>query len=99
MYDTEGNNVMAGAVPVIPGNFKEARSPNESFIFPYTPGAGTPDDFYEAAATQAFYTTNMLHDLYYLLGFTPAAGNYQKDNNDEGGRGNDPVQVNLQTGE
>ncbi|CAI6092755.1 unnamed protein product [Clonostachys chloroleuca] len=97
MYDTEGNNVMAGAVPVIPGNFKEARSPNESFIFPYTPDARTPDDSYEAAVTQAFYTTNMLHDLYYLLGFTPAAGNYQKDNNGEGGRGNDPVQVNLQT--
>ncbi|CAH0032445.1 unnamed protein product [Clonostachys rhizophaga] len=38
----------------------------------------------------------MLHDLYYILGFTPEAGNFQMNNNDEGGQGNDAVTVNVQ---
>lgn len=97
-YITEGNNIAAGAAPQNPGSFHTAKSFNGSFIFPYVPDEVAPFDTYEAAVTQAFYTTNMLHDLYYILGFTPAAGNYQKDNNGEGGLGNDHVQVVLQAG-
>jgi extracellular elastinolytic metalloproteinase len=93
-YETWGNNVEAGAWPV--AQVLPAESPNGTFVYEYEPDAKPPFDTYMAGVTQAFYITNMLHDLYYLLGFTPAAGNYQKNNNGEGGAGNDPVRVLLQ---
>jgi extracellular elastinolytic metalloproteinase len=65
-------------------------------VFDYVPDGGAPVDFRDAAVTQAFYTTNMLHDLYYLFGFTPAAGNFQLSNGEEGGKANDPVDVLIQ---
>uniref|UniRef100_A0A8H7TNX4 Extracellular metalloproteinase n=1 Tax=Bionectria ochroleuca TaxID=29856 RepID=A0A8H7TNX4_BIOOC len=95
-YDTTGNKVVVGAHPTLLGGQHPATSPNEYFIFPYVPDTGTLWDFYEAGVTQAFYVTNMLHDLYYILGFTPEAGNFQMNNNGEGGLGNDAVRVNVQ---
>ncbi|VUC31150.1 unnamed protein product [Clonostachys rosea] len=95
-YDTTGNNVVVGAHPTLLGGQHPATSPNESFVFPYVPDTGSLWDFYEAGVTQAFYVTNMLHDLYYILGFTPEAGNFQIDNNDEGGLGDDAVRINVQ---
>lgn len=38
----------------------------------------------------------MYHDLLYILGFTPAAGNFQVSNNGEGGVEGDPVRVLIQ---
>ncbi|KAK7229231.1 hypothetical protein V2G26_001401 [Clonostachys chloroleuca] len=81
IYDTTGNNVVVGAHSTVLGGQHPAKSPNESFIFPYVPDIGTLWDFYEAGVTQAFYVTNMLHDLYYILDFTPEAGNFQMNNN------------------
>ncbi|CAI6035905.1 unnamed protein product, partial [Clonostachys chloroleuca] len=96
IYDTTGKNVVVGAHSTVLGGQHPAKSPNESFIFPYVPDIGTLWDFYEAGVTQAFYVTNMLHDLYYILDFTPEAGNFQMNNNGEGGLGNDAVRINVQ---
>jgi extracellular elastinolytic metalloproteinase len=83
---TEGNNVWAGALFANETTpfYHNARSDTGSFEFDYIPDGGEPIDFYAAAVTQTFYIANMLHDLFYLMGFTPAAGNYQIDTNGEG---------------
>ncbi|CAE6527032.1 unnamed protein product [Rhizoctonia solani] len=48
--------------------------------------------------TQLFYTSNMVHDLYYRYGFDEPAGNFQQDNFGQGGRGNDAIIANAQSG-
>ncbi|KDN36400.1 hypothetical protein RSAG8_10854, partial [Rhizoctonia solani AG-8 WAC10335] len=48
--------------------------------------------------TQLFYTSNMVHDLYYRYGFDEPAGNFQQGNFGHGGRGNDAIIANTQSG-
>ncbi|XP_044724287.1 fungalysin metallopeptidase (M36) domain-containing protein [Hirsutella rhossiliensis] len=50
----------------------------------------------DAAIAQAFYTANKYHDLLYVLGFNEKAGNFQRNNSDKGGRGNDPIEIIVQ---
>ncbi|KAH6597053.1 hypothetical protein BASA50_004812 [Batrachochytrium salamandrivorans] len=50
-------------------------------------------------AVNAFYVTNMVHDVLYQYGFTELAGNYQKNNFDKGGKGEDSVIINVQNSE
>ncbi|MBI3952145.1 MAG: M36 family metallopeptidase, partial [Acidobacteria bacterium] len=45
----------------------------------------------DAATTNLFYHLNFMHDYLYNLGFNESAGNFQLDNFDRGGSGNDPV--------
>lgn len=91
---TYGNNVNS-AHYFQDGLVRFAHGEGGDFQFPYEPDTVNPDEQAEAAVTQAFYITNMLHDLYYILGFTPVAGNFQRDNADEGGKGNDPVEIRV----
>ncbi|MFO0555034.1 MAG: M36 family metallopeptidase [Polyangiaceae bacterium] len=51
-----------------------------------------------AGVTQAFYTTNWLHDRWYDAGFDEASGNAQQDNFGRGGLGADPLLVETQDG-
>ncbi|KAF8515168.1 Fungalysin metallopeptidase-domain-containing protein [Gautieria morchelliformis] len=48
--------------------------------------------------TQLFYTSNMVHDLYYRYGFDEKSGNFQQHNFGRGGRENDAVIANAQDG-
>jgi hypothetical protein len=50
------------------------------------------------AVQNLFYLTNRIHDILYRHGFNEAAGNFQSDNFDRGGRGGDPVQAESQDG-
>lgn len=52
----------------------------------------------DAALTQLFYYTNVLHDWLYDHGFDEASGNFQVDNFGRGGSGNDPVLAEAQDG-
>lgn len=61
-----------------------------SFMFTHDRNA-EPFDNKDAAITNLFYTCNMAHDLFYMLGFTEPAGNYQISNFGNGGRENDQV--------
>ncbi|KAJ1344763.1 hypothetical protein BSLG_010701 [Batrachochytrium salamandrivorans] len=45
----------------------------------------------------AFYVANMLHDITYQYGFTEKAGNFQKNNFGKGGKGKDPVIIDIQS--
>lgn len=53
----------------------------------------------DASTTNLFYMNNMMHDVWYQYGFTEAAGNFQVNNYDRGGVGNDQVWAFGQTGE
>ncbi|HLS46326.1 MAG TPA: M36 family metallopeptidase [Ornithinicoccus sp.] len=52
----------------------------------------------DAAVTQLFYYTNVMHDWLYGHGFDEASGNFQVDNFGRGGAGNDPVLAEAQDG-
>ncbi|KAK0130026.1 Fungalysin/Thermolysin Extracellular metalloproteinase 5 [Cadophora gregata f. sp. sojae] len=57
-----------------------------------------PKTYANASVTQLFYTSNLYHDLLYVLGFNEVAGNFQANNNGKGGLGGDPVTLNAQDG-
>lgn len=52
----------------------------------------------DAAITQLFYYTNVLHDWLYGHGFDEASGNFQVDNFGRGGSDGDPVLAEAQDG-
>lgn len=62
------------------------------FDFPYNP-ALAPADNKDAAVTNLFYTTNMMHDFLYVYGFDEQAGNYQENNYGKPGFANDLVRA------
>ncbi|KAI9463859.1 Fungalysin metallopeptidase-domain-containing protein [Boletus coccyginus] len=49
-----------------------------------------------ASVTQLFYTSNMIHDLFYRYGFTETAGNFQQYNFGEGGEEGDAIIADAQ---
>ncbi|KAI5864481.1 extracellular metallo proteinase 1 [Durotheca rogersii] len=91
---TAGNNADVGSVPIVAQVYAPT-SENLTFEYPYVPDTETGLTYRDAAVAQVFYTVNMHHDLLYILGFTPAAGNFQADNYGEGGRGYDAVRVRI----
>ena len=50
------------------------------------------------AIANLFYLNNVLHDKLYKHGFNEAAGNFQTNNFNKGGFGNDPVNAEAQDG-
>ncbi|MEO8428937.1 MAG: M36 family metallopeptidase, partial [Verrucomicrobiota bacterium] len=98
--ETRGNNVDAHTdrndddqadVPRPQGN------PKRVFDFPLDLKA-QPTTYTNAAVVNLFYLNNFMHDKLYDLGFTEAAGNFQNDNFNRGGQGNDAVQADGQDG-
>jgi hypothetical protein len=72
--------------------------PFRVFDFPMNLATDSPATYGAAAATQLFYWNNWMHDRLYELGFTEEAGNFQVDNFNRGGFGNDAVQADAQDG-
>nr|AJD23139.1 extracellular elastinolytic metalloproteinase [Onygena corvina] len=97
---TRGNNIAAQDNPdggeQWENNYRPD-SPELSFVYDYS-DSSSPADYKDFAITQLFYTTNVYHDVLYALGFTEAAGNFQTNNGDKGGRGNDMAICNAQDG-
>jgi hypothetical protein len=99
---TSGNNVNAFAQPSPTGDpaadihpeIRSGRILNYVYDFTAEPLA-TPTQS-KAAAVNAFFVTNWLHDWYYDSGFTEATGNAQADNFGRGGVGGDPLIVHAQ---
>ena len=72
-----------------------------NFDFKYGPGHNNsvqPKDYVNLTITQLFYTSNMVHDLFYRYGFDEASGNFQQHNFGRGGRDGDAVIANAQDG-
>jgi uncharacterized repeat protein (TIGR01451 family) len=58
----------------------------------------SPLTYGDASTVQLFYWCNWMHDQLYDLGFTEAAGNFQKDNFGRGGLGDDALEADAQDG-
>ncbi|KAI9218463.1 Fungalysin metallopeptidase-domain-containing protein [Blastocladiella britannica] len=67
-----------------------------SFDFSVNPADGNPKGSLDASLANAFYITNLAHDLYARYGFTEQAGNFQDVNFSGKGKGGDSVIVNVQ---
>ncbi|MCH8545746.1 MAG: M36 family metallopeptidase [Cryomorphaceae bacterium] len=89
---TRGNNVYA--YEDMNANNSPGYSPdggvNLSFIHPFNPNLSiVPNQ--DINITQLFYANNKAHDLFYHVGFTEDAGNFQFRNFGRGGQQNDNV--------
>ncbi|KAH6562504.1 hypothetical protein BASA60_011129 [Batrachochytrium salamandrivorans] len=89
---TEGNNAIA-----LSPSGKTTRSIRNGVFKTKFNSKEEPDTVANiaAAAVNLFYLTNIMHDISYQYGFTESAGNFQKDNFDLGGEGNDAVTINV----
>ncbi|WP_230379809.1 T9SS-dependent M36 family metallopeptidase [Kaistella gelatinilytica] len=95
---TRGNNVMAyddKASANAPGSYADGGA-GRAFDFPFilNDTAGNLN----AATTNLFYINNKIHDIFYRLGFTETARNFQAWNFSKGGAQNDYVQAESQDG-
>ncbi|MFS4482394.1 T9SS-dependent M36 family metallopeptidase [Hyunsoonleella sp. 2307UL5-6] len=57
-----------------------------------------PHTYLDVSTTNLFYLNNMLHDILYQHGFDEVSGNYQENNYDKGGLGEDYVLAQTQDG-
>ncbi|KAF5378931.1 hypothetical protein D9757_008746 [Collybiopsis confluens] len=106
---TIGNNVFAqenweGQNAYV-NNYRPDIGGASVYDFKYNPKKADSDEALEVArsyinatVTQLFYTSNMIHDLYYRYGFTEVTGNFQQYNFGRGGREGDAVITNAQDG-
>ncbi|KAL1914963.1 uncharacterized protein VTP21DRAFT_7668 [Calcarisporiella thermophila] len=98
---TVGNNVYAQENLKGDFNWEEKERPNGgeklNFDFPLDLSQH-PKTYINASVTNLFYWNNIMHDLSYRYGFNEAAGNFQEDNGDRGGKGGDAVIANAQDG-
>jgi hypothetical protein len=93
---TIGNNTVTGANPLgvlLLASPAAAISANRDFSFPLDHGLGSSSllGYQDASSTNLFYWINRAHDLFYEIGFTEAAGNFQTDNFGKGGVGGDAI--------
>ncbi len=95
---TQGNNVRAYDDKLnknVPGNYAEGGA-TRNFDFPFVVNATNAN--LNAATTNLFYINNKVHDIFYRLGFTETARNFQAWNYGKGGSQNDYVQAESQDG-
>jgi hypothetical protein len=88
--ETRGNNGIAQSNPSGGSSYLTNYRPKSStsdFSYAYTTSLTPPSSYVDASITQLFYTANTYHDLLYLLGFTEKAGNFEVNNNGQGGTG------------
>ncbi|KAI2610404.1 elastinolytic metallo proteinase Mep [Hypoxylon fragiforme] len=98
---TRGNNGIAQTNPDGGSDYLNNYRPTSSslkFEYNWDKTLTPPSTYADASVAQLFYTANVYHDLLYDLGFTEEAGNFEINNNGQGGRGNDFVILNAQDG-
>ncbi|WP_310992367.1 M36 family metallopeptidase [Aequorivita marina] len=100
--NTRGNNTDAydddNANDNPDGKFAFSPGGNLVFDFPLNLNYSYGDQSEDAAVTNLFYWTNIIHDVTYQYGFDEASGNFQYNNYGKGGAGNDPVNAEAQDG-
>ncbi|KAG9045614.1 hypothetical protein FS837_006000 [Tulasnella sp. UAMH 9824] len=94
--DTQGNNVISYFMESnIPFSTSQQTSDGPTFDFKWDSNS-PPAMNLDVGRVNAFYISNTYHDTLYRYGFTEAAFNFQKDNGDKGGRGNDRIEMQVQ---
>ncbi len=101
--ETAGNNVDAYTDPMAPdgysnGDLRATVNAVRTFdrIYDVAQEPYLSADQQMAAVTQMFFTTNWLHDWYYLSGFDEASGNMQRSNYGRGGEQSDYLRAEVQ---
>ena len=97
---TYGNNAKAYADTVndnAPDAGSQPSSTSRSFQY-VADERLTPASYRDAAVTNLFYWTNVMHDFTARYGFDEAAGNFQVVNYTGAGKGGDEVQAEAQDG-
>ncbi|MBX3055053.1 MAG: M36 family metallopeptidase [Anaerolineae bacterium] len=101
---TRGNNVSAYQDQDNDGTPEAGEQPDGGATLDFT-GALVPLDltqdplnYVNAAIVNLFYWNNIVHDVFYVHGFTEPAGNFQVNNYGRGGLGNDDVRAEGQDG-
>lgn len=91
---SRGNNVDAftGYTPT----YRVGGGTNLNFDFSIDTTWSSSNRSIDASITNCFYLNNRFHDLWYLYGFTEAAGNFQENNYNKGGAASDRVNVRVQ---
>ncbi|KAG4101988.1 hypothetical protein H8356DRAFT_1653112 [Neocallimastix lanati (nom. inval.)] len=96
-HDTRGNNVRLAenrdGNDSIEENTYISSDSNGNYEFKYDGNTNKIEGNQKAAAANVFYLTNMLHDMFFKLGFTEGYGNFQTNNFSGRGKDNDPVLV------
>lgn len=98
---TRGNNGIAQVNPSGGSSYMNNTRPDSEglhFSYQYKDKGTNYTEYADASVTQLFYSANHFHDLMYELGFTEKAGNFENDNNGQGGIGGDAVILNAQDG-
>ena len=72
--------------------------PSLVFDDPFNPVYSSGDRSIDAAVTNVFYWSNIIHDISYHYGFDEASGNFQINNYGNGGIGGDSVRAEAQDG-
>lgn len=97
--DTRGNNVYAQEDANADNSGGVRPNPiNYTFDYPYTQGLGTSAANQNASITNLFYWNNLIHDALYMMGFDEPSGNFQTNNLNRNGLGNDHVFADAQDG-
>ena len=99
--ETEGNNGVARDDQNGDNGFGPTTSQSGAglvFDYPYGGPGVAASTYIDAAATQLFYMSNVVHDIYYLYGFDEASGNFQESNFSGSGSGGDGVNLDVQDG-
>ncbi len=60
--------------------------------------SGNPSDYKDAAITNLFYWSNVIHDVWYNYGFDEPSGNFQEENYGPSGAASDYVRAEAQDG-
>lgn len=97
--NTRGNNVKASDGGLEEGQNRPAGTPNEEggLDFDYELDLNKePRSYIAAAVTNLFYWNNVIHDLFYQYGFNEVSGNFQQNNYESGGEGDDYVEASAQ---
>ncbi|KAG8808674.1 hypothetical protein FRC17_003827 [Serendipita sp. 399] len=95
--DTSGNN----AVTYLNVAWNTTKQSAPGLIFNYTYDVSlnvTGGPNIDAARTNTFFLSNIIHDINYHYGFTEATFNFQKENFGRGGLENDPIMIQVQNG-
>jgi len=87
--DSDGNNAPPGGEPDCAGTLDCDFDIDLSMA---------PSVYSDAAVTNLFYWTNILHDIQYQYGFDEAGGNFQVNNYGNGGNSGDDVRAEAQDG-
>lgn len=96
---TRGNNIYANEDINGDNGFGDSPDGGSNLTFDFAPNlTQNPSQYTSAAITNLFYTTNMMHDIWYVYGFDETSGNFQENNYGNGGIGNDFVIVDAQDG-